>query len=209
MSSYLQKVLRFKVPPESSQVNSLKSLDEEETKYSLKSESIAFNESLLKDFHESLTDSINEGTETNFIQKVPVLACTPTRHNKQDITQAFYQAISEDSTDLCKLMLEKYSNGEQLVDINYIGPDNQAALHIAASEDYLKLCEIILDYAEQPHLNIRNSNMQTPLHIACNKGHLKVAQLLARSGADINCIDKDGNTSLHLASVNGYGMIVA
>ena len=209
MSSYLQKVLRFKVPPESPQITSMKSLDEEETKYSLKTESITFNESVLNDFHDSLTDSISEGTETNFIQKVPVLPCAPTRHNKQDITQEFYQAVCQNNIELCKAMLEKYSNDEQLVDINYLGTEHESVLHIAASENFLKLSEIILDYAEQPHMNIRNLNMQTPLHVACYKGNLKIAQLLARSGADLNSIDKDGNTPLHLASISGHGTIVS
>ena len=209
MESYLQKVLRFKVPPESPQLNTKKSLDEEETKYSLKTESIAFNESVLNDFQDSLTDSISEGSESNFIQKVPVLSCAPTKHSKQDCTQAFYSAVLSNSPDLCKSMLEKYSNGEQLVDINYLGSDHQSALHIAASEDYLKLCEVILDYSEQPQINIRNALMQTPLHIACSRGYLKIAQLLARSGADLNCIDRFGNTPLHLASSGGHGGIVS
>jgi Protein kinase domain/Ankyrin repeats (many copies) len=209
MESYLQKILKYKAPLESSQLTSKRSLDEEETKYSLKTESIAFNESVINDFHDSLTDSISEGNETNFIQKVPVLACAPTRHSKSDYTLSFFEAVKENNIDVCKELLGKYLNGQQMIDVNYVGPENKAALHIIASEDYLKLCEIILDYAEEPQINIRDGSMQTPLHIASSKGHLKLAQLLSRSGADLNSIDRNGDTPLHLASMNGHGGIVS
>ena len=209
MESYLQRILKFKAHPESSPAISKKSLDEEETKYSLKTESVTNEESEIHDFHDSLTDSISEGTETNFIQKIPILACVPTRHSKNDYTTAFFEAVKNNNIDLCRTLLEKYSNGNQMVDINYISEENESALHIAASEDYIKLCELILDYAEQPSINIRNHNMQTPLHISCFKGHLKLSQLLARSGADLNSIDVDGNTPLHLASLSGQGAVVS
>lgn len=209
MESYLQKVLRYKVPPESPLLACKKSLDEEETKYSLKTESITFNESVFNDFHDSITDSISEGTETNFIQKVPVLACAPNRHNRSDMTQAFFTAARQNSYEACKAMLEKFANGEPLVDINYLLADNEAALHIAARKGFLKVCEAIMDYADSPQINIRNKSMKTPLHLACKNGYLKIAQLLARSGADLNSIDKKGNTPLHLASKKGHGTIVS
>ena len=45
MESYLQRILKFKAHPESSPAISKKSLDEEETKYSLKTESVTNEES--------------------------------------------------------------------------------------------------------------------------------------------------------------------
>lgn len=209
MESYLQKVLRYKVATESPLPGSKKSLDEEETKYSLKTESITFNESLINDFHDSLTDSISEGPESNFIQKIPVLSYEPNLHNRTDVTRKFISAVLHNNYDACKNMLEKFTINEPLLDINYISEDNQSALHICANKGYMKICELILDYADSPQINIRNEFMQTPLHLACMEGHLKIAQLLARSGADLNSIDKNGNTPLHIASQAGYAQIVS
>jgi protein-serine/threonine kinase len=208
MESYLQKVLRFKVPSETSQITTKPSLDEEETKYSLKTESVNFNDSVLNDSHDSLTDSMSEGPESNFIQKVPVLSCVPARHSSLQQTLDFLKAVKSDSGEVAKFLLEKNSNGDPVIDINCVDSEGDSALHIAAGLNLLKTCQMILDYSE-PQINIRDKNFQTPLHVACFKGHLKVAQLLARSGGDINAIDMNGNTPLHHACLQGHGPVVA
>lgn len=208
MESYLQKVLRFKVKVESPQLQTKPSLDEEETKYSLKTESVNFNESVLNEFRDSMTDSISEGSETGFIQKVPVLSCAQNRHQNLGQELELIQAVKENSAEMCKLLLEKHLNKGYSVDIDILDPEGYSALHLVAKLDYLKVAEVILDYSE-PQINIRDTTFQTPLHIACHKGHLKLAQLLTRSGADINAIDKNGDTPLHLACKSSNGTVVA
>ena len=204
----MQKVLRFKVPLESPKIKTKPSLDEEETKYSLKTESVNFNESILNDFHDSITDSISEGPSSNFIQKIPVLSCIPARHQSQLQNQDFLKAVRSESSELIKYLIEKNSNGDAVIDVNYTNSEGDSALHISARHNLLKVCQTILDYSE-PQINIRDSNFQTPLHLACSNGHLKLAQLLARSGADINAIDVKGETPLHLACRQAHGPVVA
>ena len=208
MASYLQKVSRFKVPAESLQYQTKPSLDEEETKYSLKTESVNFNESVLNDFHDSITDSISEGPSSNFIQKVPVLSCVPARHSSQVQNEDFLKAVRSGDTAQINYLIQKNSNPESLINVDYTDSKGESALHIAARLNSLKVCQTILDYSE-PQINIRDSAFQTPLHLACLNGHLKLAQLLARSGADINAIDVQGKTPLHLACQQAHGPVVA
>ena len=42
----------------------------------------------------------------------------------------------------------------------------------------------------------------TPLHEACNFGYLELAELLLRSGADVNSEGGDKDTPLHDAVIN-------
>ena len=48
-------------------------------------------------------------------------------------------------------------------------------------------------------LDIYTHDMQTPLLMAVAKDHMRIVDLLISNGADINIVDKDGDTSLHLA----------
>lgn len=208
MESYLQRVLKFKVKVDSPSLQTKPSLDEEETKYSLKTESVNFNESVLNEFRDSITDSISEGSETGFIQKVPVLSCVLNRHQNTAQELELIQAVKQNSPEMCKLLLEKHINKGHSIDVDILDPEGYSALHLAAKLDHLKVAEVILDYSE-PQINVRDTNFQTPLHIACYLGHLKVAQLLTRSGADINAIDRHGDTPLHLACKASNGPVIA
>lgn len=99
--------------------------------------------------------------------------------------------------------------GNSVADVNFKGDNNDTALHVAASEGYLKVCETLLDYGECTAIDSKNNQGRTALHIACMKGHLQIAQLLVRSGADLDAVDDDGNTPLHLASQNSHnGLII-
>mgnify|MGYP003319189623 CR=1 FL=1 len=42
------------------------------------------------------------------------------------------------------------------------------------------------------------------IHHAATYGHVDVAKVLIQNGADVNAVDKDKETPLHLAAVNGY-----
>ena len=41
-------------------------------------------------------------------------------------------------------------------------------------------------------------NGKTPLHLATDEGHPATVQLLLSYGADVDAVDEDGNTSLHM-----------
>lgn len=161
------------------------------------------------DYFDSLVDSTDETSESSLIQKIPIMSCAPTMVKSEDFSLALWNAASSNNAEMCRSILEKMVNNEQILDINYKGPEDQACLHIAASKGYLKVCENLIDYGQDAQINIRNHLMETPLHLACSNGYLKIAQLLVRSGADINAIDINGNTPMHLASKNEHMDIIS
>jgi protein-serine/threonine kinase len=181
-----------------------KSLDSEETKYSIKAELTA-TELPQCDFHDSLIDSTDETSDSNLIQKIPIMCFAPTMKKPEDLSQSLWNAAKSNNADLCRSILEK--SGHQ-IDVNYKGQEEMSCLSLACKEGFFKVCENLIDYGQDTHINIRNSQMQTPLHLACAAGHLKIAQLLVRSGADINAIDLKGNTSIHLACFHSHSAVI-
>lgn len=97
------------------------------------------------------------------------------------------------------MLLDKHLNGDQVAHVNSHNSDGLTALHIAALRGHVKVCETLLDYGDNTDLNSRDLHNRTPLHLACLQANLQVAQLLVRSGAFLNAVDKDGNTPLHYA----------
>ena len=114
--------------------------------------------------------------------------------------ELWYAARSNDS-DLVREILENipaqftYKNHEM------------GALHIAASEGNVAVCEAMLDYG-QLDINEVARFGRTALHSACEKGHLATIQLLVRSGADINIQDDMGETPMHILAESGKTKIV-
>ncbi|OMJ88775.1 hypothetical protein SteCoe_9241 [Stentor coeruleus] len=204
MEPYNHKGYNFKLSAESPKI-----LDEEETKYSIKTESIIGCDFDFNDFQDSLIDSMSESCESHFIQKVPVMSCAPTKLKGENYSMALWNAAQSNNANLCRSILEKFTLSDQSADVNYKGTDENTSLHLASSLGYLKVCENLIDYGEGTHINSRNSKMEIPLHLSCANGHLKISQLLVRSGADINAIDINGNTPLHRASINSHGHIIA
>ena len=56
-------------------------------------------------------------------------------------------------------------------------------------------------FQEHCDLNIFNDQKQTALHIALKARSLRIAEQLVGYGADLDVVDKDGNTPLHYAFV--------
>ena len=48
-------------------------------------------------------------------------------------------------------------------------------------------------------LEYNDNQKQTPLMIAVAGGHVHIIQLLVEAGADVNAVDADGDTCLHVA----------
>lgn len=76
-------------------------------------------------------------------------------------------------------------------------------LHIGVKSDDLKimdrLCEILKKFQLSELLNLRNFSKETSVHLACALNKPKILQEMIKMGADVNAIDIDGNTALHLA----------
>ena len=51
----------------------------------------------------------------------------------------------------------------------------------------------------QCDVDIENNRRQTPLLLAIGQGHAGVIDLFVAKGADVNAVDEDGDSSLHLA----------
>ena len=53
------------------------------------------------------------------------------------------------------------------------------------------------------------ADSEAPLHGGCWKGHAAVVSFLLKSGADVDCRDKDGQTPLHIACALGHAAVAS
>ncbi|GFT61989.1 short transient receptor potential channel 2 [Nephila pilipes] len=87
--------------------------------------------------------------------------------------------------------------------------DGQTALHIAVQGCQPRVVETLLGYGAQIRLKAGKSG-ETPLHIAARtSGGEKCAELLLKSGAEVNATQEDGETPLHFAARYGHLNTVA
>lgn len=86
----------------------------------------------------------------------------------------------------------------QLVDVKK--DDGFAALHLACLNGHKAVAETLLTQG-QADVDLRNNKKQTPLLLAVSQGHFSVVELLVSKSADVNVVDEDGDTALHLALV--------
>ena len=76
--------------------------------------------------------------------------------------------------------------------------DGYTALHLAALNNHIEVAELLIVNGKCS-LNLQNVNLQTALHLATERQHTQIVRLLTREGANLNIIDKDGDTPLHEA----------
>ena len=76
--------------------------------------------------------------------------------------------------------------------------DGYTALHLAALNNHIEVAELLIVNGKCS-LNLQNVNLQTALHLATERQHTQIVRSLVREGANLNIIDKDGDTPLHEA----------
>ncbi|XP_063278220.1 nuclear factor NF-kappa-B p105 subunit isoform X4 [Prinia subflava] len=86
-------------------------------------------------------------------------------------------------------------------------------LHLAIihlhTELVQNLLEVMPDLSYNSIINMRNDLYQTPLHLAVITKQAKVVEDLLNAGADVNLLDRHGNSVLHLAVTEGDDKILS
>ncbi|GMH33513.1 hypothetical protein BSKO_01347 [Bryopsis sp. KO-2023] len=76
----------------------------------------------------------------------------------------------------------------------------------AAAVDDISMMESFLSNGVEA--NCCDYDQRTALHLAASEGMLRVAEFLTRSGANVNCVDRWGNTPLVDAVRGGHDMLI-
>lgn len=82
-------------------------------------------------------------------------------------------------------------------DVNCCDDKQRTCLHIASSRGNLEIVRLLLDYGANP--NIRDCVCNLPIHLAIISSHVSIVTLLLEAGTDIQSLDLNGKTVLHLA----------
>ena len=85
-----------------------------------------------------------------------------------------------------------------------------APLHCAAHNNHTPTIDTMLksvplgdsDFTQKCEVNQGSEYGETPLHIACLAGNYEAAAFLHDRGADLECVDVEGNTFLHCISAS-------
>lgn len=88
-----------------------------------------------------------------------------------------------------------------------VAPDGTTALHWAAVNNRLTLCQYLMEAGAQ--VDVKGGELQaTPLHWACRNGLVYIVHLLIQHGADPLRTDTQGFNALHLATHSSNVMLV-
>ncbi|XP_039281221.1 E3 ubiquitin-protein ligase MIB2 [Nilaparvata lugens] len=75
--------------------------------------------------------------------------------------------------------------------------DGFGPLHLACLNGHKATAETLL-VKGQAHIDIRNNKQQTPLLLAVSQGHCAVIELLVSAGCDLEAVDEEGDSALHI-----------
>ncbi|XP_036355990.1 serine/threonine-protein phosphatase 6 regulatory ankyrin repeat subunit B isoform X2 [Octopus sinensis] len=88
--------------------------------------------------------------------------------------------------------------GHNGIDATVVNNDGDTPLHVAVRGRKYKVVCLMLNQGSV-QLDIQNKKKMTPLLEAVSRGHLGMTHKLIALGANINAVDGDGNSCLHLA----------
>ncbi len=103
---------------------------------------------------------------------------------------------------LMALLNEEQCRSNMQAVINHYNSDGWAPIHVAASEGYAGIIDILLRHGAVA--DARTKNFRTALHIACVRGQLQVISALLKAGADVDGKELNGNTPSHFCAEYGH-----
>ncbi|XP_048059090.1 transient receptor potential cation channel, subfamily N, member 1 isoform X2 [Megalobrama amblycephala] len=108
-----------------------------------------------------------------------------------------HAAAKRGHTAVVKALLQKGAH------VDATAKDGQTALHIAVENCKPQVVQMLLGFGA--HVQLKGGKAQeTPLHIAARvKDGVRVAEMLLKSGADVNAEQENGETAMHVAARHG------
>lgn len=82
--------------------------------------------------------------------------------------------------------------------------DGDTQLHVAVMQGYTDIVSSLISLVPHPSvLDFQNDLCQTALHVAVLASQAKLARMLVAAGARVDMRDRNGNTPVHLACIQG------
>ena len=117
---------------------------------------------------------------------------------------ALHEAAQNGHHEVVELLLQ---NGAS-TNITHDGPYFRIpALNLAAENGQYKVVEMLIENGANVNAVDGTYLNHHPLLYATRKGHLNIVELLLQNGANVNATNRYNETSLHIASENGYAEI--
>jgi len=120
-----------------------------------------------------------------------------------------YGAIIDNNTYRAKVKADRPNVSSKL--LLYLESQLDESIFEACEEGHIKKVENIIANSREL-INSRNQEHRgkdrTPLHVAAIFGQVRIVELLISAGSDLNDVDVDGNTALHLAIIHKRNPII-
>ncbi|CAF1414523.1 unnamed protein product [Adineta ricciae] len=118
-----------------------------------------------------------------------------TIRNNEDFNSIHYSVLCGNLTAL-ELILSKIESRQWI--LNEKKNDGFTCLHLAALNGHFLIVDLLLNKGNVS-IDEQNLHLQTALHLAVTRQDLQIVNLICKKNANVNLIDKDGDTCLHEA----------
>ncbi|XP_030070578.1 NF-kappa-B inhibitor alpha [Microcaecilia unicolor] len=176
----------------------------------------------LEDRHDSGLDSMKDDDYDKMMEELKDLKIEPNNLHPAQPTEPWKEQVTEDRDTILHmaiiheeeaLALEaiKQAVGDSTF-LNFQNNLKQTPLHLAAITEKPEIAQALLQAGCDPE--VRDFRGNTALHIACEQGSLRGVGVLTQYSkshqvqALLKCINYNGHTCLHLASIHGFLAIV-